>query len=147
YARRVAELEQENKTLRSSSLKEADPQHYRIDSAEEEEVLGPEQPGDSCQESLRNSKTREPSSLQSLFEIDWDNLGAELLEKAKQHCLQPLPSHGVDTKVLHDPRENLLALDRLLDALPESQSQLIWWQFARYESELGYLRSVIASYE
>ncbi|CAE7549651.1 gltB, partial [Symbiodinium necroappetens] len=60
---------------------EADPQHYRIDSAEEEEVLGPEQPGDSCQESLRNSKTREPSSLQSLFEIHWDNLGAELLEK------------------------------------------------------------------
>ncbi|CAE7769716.1 gltB [Symbiodinium sp. CCMP2592] len=149
YARRVAELEQENKTLRSSYLKEADPQHFRIDSAEEqeEEVVGPEQPSENRQESLRNSKTREHSSLQSLFEIDWDDLGAELLEKAKQHCLQPLPSHGVDAKVLHDPRENLLALDRLLDALPESQSQLIWWQFARYESELGYLRSVIASYE
>ena len=35
----------------------------------------------------------------------------------------------------------------MIRMLKPRQSQLIWWQFARYESELGYLRSVIASYE
>ena len=54
------------------------------------------------QESLRNSKAREHSSLQSLFEIDWDDLGAELLEKASRmnrSLLQDMRFRGIAVRV------------------------------------------------
>ena len=142
------------------------------------------------------------------------------LKRRLSSCPQPSGKGWpllVDLKALDDPRQSLLALERLLGSLPEEplgmecpvmwwlktlagslfvvclfafflafvcwlyhcclclfvtltglvgslqealplgvmrfadlwprQAKLIWWQFARYESELGYLRSVITSYE
>ncbi|CAJ1405262.1 unnamed protein product [Effrenium voratum] len=144
YATRVAELERENKSLRSGLLNAGEKRFFIGCKEEEPEDLG---------SSREEGRGRGRSSLCSLFDVDWDDLaqGRRLAAAAPQRT--PLPGspdsepEDCAARALDDPRQSLLALERLLGSLPEEQAKLIWWQFARYESELGYLRSVITSYE
>lgn len=54
---------------------------------------------------------------------------------------------AMDNRDLTSATNHLLALEKLLRSLNEQDAELIWQQFARFECETDYLRSVIRAYE
>jgi hypothetical protein len=99
-------------------------------------------------------------SLMGLFDIDWDHVSSRTITPdvsndvgsdvetnteattAAQPPTSPQPKGSGFSTAAH-----FLAYERLTHKLSEEDAKLIWLQFARYESEIAYLRSVISTYE
>jgi len=168
YSQRIQELEQENRALCCTLLKYNGIEgtdslplprfragHFQINGSDEEG----EATGDNHH------------SLTGLFDIDWDHVGSKVISCVSSVALtrRPSPDSSSDersnfeatteaTTAIQPPTSaqpkcsfnaaaNFLALERLIHKLSEEDAKLIWLQFARYESEIGFLRSVISTYE
>merc|ERR1719362_567530 len=169
YSQRIQELERENRELRCSLLKDTSIEtadslplptfragHFQINGSDDE---GEDKGGDTHH------------SLTGVFDIDWDDVGSKVVNCVNGRTLIQRPSHDSSIAVASDDGEkttteaatatqppqprgsgssaaaHCLALERLIHKLSEEDAKLIWLQFARYESEIGYLRSVIYAYE
>jgi len=176
YSRRIKELENENRELenenrelRCSLLKNNDIKatdclplprfragHFQINGSDDEG----EATGDKYH------------SLTDLFDINWDHVGSKNGSCASSRAPTRRPSPdscndvGSDvettteaTTAAQPPTSpqlkgsnfstaaHFLASARPIHKLSEEDAKPIWFQFARYESEIGYLRSVISTYE
>jgi len=168
-SQRIQELENENRALRCSLLKNNDIEatdclplprfragHFQINGSDDEgEATGDKH-----------------HSLAGLFDISWDQVGSKHGSCVNSMALtrQPSPDSCNDvgsdvettteaTTAAQPPTSpqltgssfntaaHFIAFERLMHKLSEEDAKLVWLQFARYESEIGYLRSVISSYE
>lgn len=168
YSQRIQELEKENRALRCSLLRDNGIEgedslplprfragHFQINGSDDEAEVADNH-----------------HSLTGLFDIDWDHVGSKVVSCVSSRALtrRPSPDSGNDvgsdvettteaTTAAEPPTSpqptgssfsaaaHFLALERLIHKLSEEDAKLIWLQFARYESEIGYLRSVISTYE